>query len=61
LKSLKSGITKEITSIDLGGADLVHGFKKERSEPSNPTVPSRSGDHHSRRIFGIEGVRALKN
>jgi hypothetical protein len=52
LKSLKSRITKEITSVDLGGADLVHGFEKGRSEPSVQTVPSRSGDRRSHSIAG---------
>jgi hypothetical protein len=44
------GITKEITSVDLGGEDLVCGFEKGRSEPSVLTVPSRSGDRWSRSI-----------
>jgi hypothetical protein len=33
---------KEITSVDLGGADLVCRFGKGRSEPSVQTVSSRS-------------------
>jgi hypothetical protein len=47
--------------VDLGGADLVCGFEKGRSEPSVPTVPSRSGDRWSRSIAGIGGARTLKS
>jgi hypothetical protein len=51
-------ITKEITSVDLGGADLVRGFEKERSEPSVQAVPSRSGDRRPVALQGLE-VREL--
>jgi hypothetical protein len=61
LKSLKSGIMKEITSVDLGGTDLVCGFEKGRSEPSVQTVPSILGDRWSRSIAGIGGARTLKS
>jgi hypothetical protein len=58
---MKSGITKEITSIDLGGAYLVHGFKKGRYEPSVQTVLSISVDQRSHHIAGTECVRTLKS
>jgi hypothetical protein len=43
---------KEITSVDLGGADLVRRFGKGISEPSVQKIPSRSGDRRSHRIAG---------
>jgi hypothetical protein len=60
LKSMKYGITKEITSVDVGGEDMVRGFQKGRYEPSVQIVPSRSRDQQSRSIAGIGGVQTLK-
>jgi hypothetical protein len=56
IENTEVGIMKEITSIDLGGEDLVRGFEKGRSELSVPTVPSRLGDRRSHSIAGIGGV-----
>jgi hypothetical protein len=58
---MKSRIMKEITSVDLGGADLVHVFEKGRSESSVQIVLSISGDRWSHSIAGIGGVGTLKS
>jgi hypothetical protein len=47
---------KEVTSVDLGRADLVYGFEKGRSGLSVQTVLLRSGDQRSHNIAGIGGV-----
>jgi hypothetical protein len=53
---MKSKITKEITYVDLGGEDLVHGFEKGISKLLFQTILSILEDQWSCIIVGTEGA-----